>query len=81
MRARQGNDIGCGRWATAAEAHNPLEQFEIHPILPINIGGLDVSFTNSALWMVIAAALVYTLVMYGARHASMVPGRCRRWSS
>ena len=38
-----------------AEEHSPLEQFEIHPILPINIGGLDVSFTNSALWMVIAA--------------------------
>jgi F-type H+-transporting ATPase subunit a len=58
-----------------AEEHSPLEQFEIHPILPINIGGLDVSFTNSALWMVIAAGLVYTLVMSGARHRSMVPGR------
>jgi F-type H+-transporting ATPase subunit a len=55
--------------------HSPLEQFEIHPILPINIGGLDVSFTNSALWMVIAGGLVYALVMYGARHRSMVPGR------
>jgi F-type H+-transporting ATPase subunit a len=59
----------------AAEEHSPLEQFEIHPILPINIGGLDLSFTNSALWMVIAAGLVYVLVMYGARHRSMVPGR------
>ena len=59
----------------AAEEHSPLEQFEIHPILPINIGGLDVSFTNSALWMAIAAGLVYALVMYGARHRSMVPGR------
>jgi F-type H+-transporting ATPase subunit a len=59
----------------ASPEHSPLEQFEIHPILPINIGGLDVSFTNSALWMVIAAGLVYALVMYGARHRSMVPGR------
>ncbi|HEX5080182.1 MAG TPA: F0F1 ATP synthase subunit A [Geminicoccaceae bacterium] len=55
--------------------HSPLEQFEIHPILPINIGGLDVSFTNSALWMLIAAGLAYALVMYGARHRNMVPGR------
>jgi len=55
--------------------HSPLEQFDIHPILPINIGGVDVSFTNSALWMVIAAGVVYALVMYGARHRSMVPGR------
>lgn len=57
------------------EEHSPLEQFEIHPILPINIGGLDVSFTNSALWMVIAAGLVYLLVRQGSRHRSMVPGR------
>ena len=57
------------------EEHSPLEQFEIHPILPISVGGIDVSFTNSALWMAIAVVLVYGLVMLGARHASMVPGR------
>ena len=57
------------------EHHSPLEQFEIHPILPISIGGLDISFTNSALWMAIAVVLVYALVMLGSRHASMVPGR------
>jgi F-type H+-transporting ATPase subunit a len=57
------------------EHHSPLEQFEIHPILPISIGGLDISFTNSALWMAIAVVLVYTLVMLGSRNASMVPGR------
>jgi F-type H+-transporting ATPase subunit a len=57
------------------EEHSPLEQFEIHPIMPISIGGLDVSFTNSALWMAIAVILVYGLVMLGSRHASVVPGR------
>jgi F-type H+-transporting ATPase subunit a len=57
------------------EEHGPLEQFEIHPILPISVGGIDVSFTNSALWMAIAVILVYTLVMLGSRRASMVPGR------
>ena len=59
----------------AAEAHNPLAQFEIHPILPIQVGGLDLSFTNSSLWMAIAVAAVYGLVMLGSRHGSMVPGR------
>jgi F-type H+-transporting ATPase subunit a len=57
------------------EHHSPLEQFEIHRIVPISIGGLDISFTNSALWMAIAVVLVYALVMLGSRHASMVPGR------
>jgi F-type H+-transporting ATPase subunit a len=51
------------------EEHGPLEQFEIHPILPISVGGIDVSFTNSALWMAIAVALVYGLMMLGLRHA------------
>ena len=57
------------------EEHSPLEQFEIHPIVPISVGGVDLSFTNSALWMAIAVVLVYALVMLGSRHASMVPGR------
>lgn len=31
--------------------HGPLSQFEVTPIIPIHIGNLDLSFTNSALWM------------------------------
>jgi F-type H+-transporting ATPase subunit a len=54
---------------------SPLAQFEIHDILPITVGRFDLSFTNSSLWMAIAVALAYGLVMLGARHGSMVPGR------
>jgi F-type H+-transporting ATPase subunit a len=57
------------------EAHGPLDQFEIEPILPITVGDLDLSFTNSSLWMAIAVALAYGLVMVGSRHGSMIPGR------
>ncbi|MBT5109163.1 MAG: F0F1 ATP synthase subunit A, partial [Rhodospirillaceae bacterium] len=28
---------------------SPLQQFEIKPIIPIELGGADVSFTNSSL--------------------------------
>jgi len=59
----------------AAGEHSPLEQFEIEPILPITVGDLDLSFTNSSLWMAIAVLCVYGLVMLGSRHGSMVPGR------
>jgi F-type H+-transporting ATPase subunit a len=59
----------------ATAEHNPLEQFEIHPILPITVGDLNLSFTNSSLWMAISVLLIYALVMLGSRHASMVPGR------
>ena len=59
----------------ATAEHSPLEQFEIQPILPITVGDLNLSFTNSSLWMAISVLLIYTLVMLGSRHASMVPGR------
>jgi F-type H+-transporting ATPase subunit a len=61
----------------AIEIH-PLEQFHIHRIVPIHIGGLDVSFTNSALLMTIAVALITTLVVFGTRKRALVPGR---WQS
>ena len=52
-----------------------MAQFEIKRLVPLELFGYDISFTNSALWMAIAVVLVYVLVMLGSRHASMVPGR------
>jgi len=53
----------------------PLEQFKIEPILPIHIGGLDLSYTNSALLMTIAVVLVTALVVLGTSRRALVPGR------
>jgi F-type H+-transporting ATPase subunit a len=61
----------------ALELH-PLEQFAIEPLIPIHIGGLDLSYTNSALMMTIAAMLLAALTVLGARSAALVPGR---WQS
>ncbi len=47
----------------------------IEPIVPLEIAGLDLSFTNSSLWMGIAVVSAYSLVMLGTRHAALVPGR------
>ena len=58
-----------------AEAHSPLEQFFIHRIVPIDVGGVDVSFTNSALCMVIVVAAVTLLMTQGIRARALVPGR------
>ncbi len=41
----------------AAES-SPLHQFTIEPIYPIHIGGIDASFTNSALLMVLTVVIV-----------------------
>ena len=54
---------------------NPLEQFKIERIVPLHIGKLDVSYTNSALLMTIVVVLITALVLIGTRRASLVPGR------
>ena len=54
-------------------AADPLEQFEIQPIIPIHIGGLDISFTNSALWMVIAVVLATGFLTWAMRQRALVP--------
>ena len=56
----------------------PLEQFKIEPLIPIHIGGVDVSYTNSALLMTIAVVLITALMVLGTRKRALVPGR---WQS
>jgi F-type H+-transporting ATPase subunit a len=55
--------------------HSPMEQFEIKRLIPLHLGGLDVSYTNSALWMTIAIALMAFIFVYGMRRRALVPGR------
>ncbi len=61
-----------------AAEHSPLEQFAIKRLVELDIGGVDVSFTNSSLMMVIAVASITLFLMVGARRHAMVPGR---WQS
>ena len=56
----------------------PLHQFEIHRLVPIHIGGIDISYTNSALLMTIVVVLVTALLVLGTRRRALVPGR---WQS
>jgi len=58
----------------ALELH-PLEQFVIKPIVPLHIGKIDVSFTNSALLMTIAVFVIAAIVIVGTRREELVPGR------
>jgi len=41
-----------------AKGESPLKQFEVQPIVEINLFGLDLSFTNSALWMTITTVFI-----------------------
>jgi F-type H+-transporting ATPase subunit a len=73
-----------------AEAHSPLEQFLIKRIVEICIGGedpnpadgrfacvggLDASFTNSALFMVVAVVLITAFLTLSMRGRALVPTR------
>src|SRR6266700_2294169 len=78
-RARPGRPKNGTRTRTdLAIELNPLEQFEIERLIPIHIGGIDLSYTNSAMLMTVAAALVTALLVLGTRNAALVPGR---WQS
>lgn len=63
-----------------AEAHGPLEQFEIKPLIDINVGGIDLSFTNSALWMLIAVGVISLLFIYATRTQRLVPTRLQAFT-
>ena len=52
-----------------------MEQFEVKPIVPLHIGGLDVSFTNASLWMCIVAAAAAIFLGMGASSRRLVPTR------
>ncbi len=57
---------------------NPLHQFTIKRLIEIHIGGIDASYTNSALLMSIAVAFITAFVVLTTRRAALVPGR---WQS
>lgn len=57
------------------EKHSPLAQFEIKKIVDLKIGNYDVSFTNSALFMVIATFCVIAFMLFSTRKKSLIPSR------
>ena len=59
----------------AAHGHSPMAQFEVYPIIPIHVGGLDLSFTNASLWMVLAVVTASLVLVLGVKRDGIVPGR------
>ncbi len=57
------------------EKHNPLSQFEVKKIVDLNIGGYDISFTNSALYMVIATFSIIAFLLIATRRKLLIPSR------
>jgi F-type H+-transporting ATPase subunit a len=58
-----------------AEGHSPLEQFEIRRLVDVSVGGVDASFTNSSLFMVIAVFGITAFLLAAMRGRALVPTR------
>lgn len=55
---------------------DPMHQFEVHPIIELpSVAGIDTSFTNSSLWMVIAVGLIGSFMLAASSRSALVPGR------
>ncbi len=59
-------------------ANDPIHQFHITRIIPIEVGGLDLSFTNSALFMVAVVAVSSAFLIMSTSGRGLVP---TRWQS
>lgn len=52
----------------------PMEQFEIKKLFPLEVAGYDISFTNSALCMLISALSVILVFSFCLRKRTLIPG-------
>jgi F-type H+-transporting ATPase subunit a len=55
---------------------DPIHQFELKPIVSLgHIGGSEIVFTQSALYMMATVALITAVSLIATRRAALVPGR------
>ena len=57
-------------------ASNPMQQFSVYKMGPeINIGGIDLSFTNASLFMVVSASTILLFLYFGTKEKKIIPGK------
>ncbi|MHA7774182.1 F0F1 ATP synthase subunit A [Roseibium sp. M-1] len=56
-------------------ANDPIHQFQIQKIFPIEVGGMDFSFTNSSLFMVLTVAATSAFLIFSTSGRGLVPSR------
>ena len=62
------------------EKHSPLEQFEITPFVDFKLAGVDLSFTNSSLAMVITVFTITLFLTLTVNTRSIIPSRMQLMS-
>ena len=61
-----------------ADGHSPLAQFEIKTLVPLQVGDINISFTNSSAFMVATVLAISLFLVMGMRRNALIPGR---WQS
>jgi len=57
-------------------ATNPMHQFNVHRIGPeIKINGIDLSFTNASLFMLLSAVFILIFLLFGTKEKKIIPGK------
>jgi len=57
-------------------ATNPMHQFHVYRIGPeIKIAGVDISFTNSSLFMFLSAGIICIFLFFGTKEKKLIPGK------
>ena len=57
-------------------ATNPMHQFNVYKIGPeIKISGIDLSFTNASLFMLLSAIFISLFLLLGTKDKKIVPGK------
>ena len=57
-------------------ATNPMHQFNVYKIGPeIKINGIDLSFTNASLFMLISAISISIFLLLGTKDKKIIPGK------
>ncbi len=57
-------------------ATNPMHQFSVHKIGPeIKINGIDLSFTNASLFMLLSAIFILLFLLFGTKEKKIIPGK------
>lgn len=56
-------------------SNDPTHQFLIQKIVPLQVGGYDVSFTNASLFMVATVAVASGFLYFSSSSRALIPGR------
>ena len=54
---------------------DPIHQFEIKEIFPINLNNIDISFTNSSMFMILTISVISILLISSIKKKSIIPSR------